>query len=1134
MARPSGLASDHHPEGPGDAPRRRKARKSTPSVDLSQNSKRPASPSGGQSSPAAKRVRMASDDHDQLAREMEESVSRAQSQTPITVRKTIIRHARRNSEPVVAFADDEEDEDEDDMQLTPSASTQPLPGLTPHLRRIGAPRGRPTNATRRARMSMPAQIRVESVDESNGSQIQFAPFKATIDSRTRRRLKRNHLAEEYNDLEYHQKEDQRLRKAYIELSNQLKEKNAQIKELEYQIEARRLGEINLTDDQTEDLREQLGRAREEIEELRASSVYRGDSRETSAFDHNMMDGAFDDDDDEPFLAIDPNDPDGPDMEDAEPLPMGEYATRVQALSSQVTVDSLRTLTQTSYDSLAEVSQMDPTSVPDRISDKAIKRYETEIDRLVEQLAEAQGALRVLSIELQNLDILAPGASTDTILAETRRVFEDLREEMENLLPGCSLGLTQAAFLRKLPTLFEGLLSELGEKTTVAEQHYQEARVMRAQYENSLGLLERSEARNDDLDNRIADLQRGNDGLRTEIADLDERVATLDALTNQQDADLKAKDSQMHGLQDEVQDKETDLTRLRDSLEKYRAELANVIETTNRTEAQFKETIAEMQQEHAAEILELQTRLQDENALHLQAQGEAEQKSEYIDELQDHIKGIEEQVTALAEDLEQLRNRLVTETEEHDQSKVLLQEEQDRVYALENQIENLEDKIEHLTAELAETHANLDAERAQREKTEVLLDEANTQIADLQERLRAEGLESQGLRSKLFQVQLEREETMKNLEEDARERESALQESIDTQTQGRQTAEQIVADLELRVTELEAAIAARDEEVARLTQELADTEKDRDEHIADLESQLADLKQKYAALENTSNSTITSLQANITDLTNEVNAQKAEIERITAEAADTERDLREELAQKEQEVAQRNQEYAELQNKYTQLEEEHTQSIETFSTEQFHFTRLQEKWIRGQQTMEEKIQTLEARIRDLEAAAAQAVLDHESAIREKETEIQQLHLLADTRAETIVEMSAQIDTLKETFAQQELDSRQTIDTLLDSQRLLQEQNEDLANSLKKRNAETLEAVQAMQVKGVVVKKQNTNLNKVANGKVTKVSERVKIGKKSRAGKIVKERKWRDSGFGADSDIENEEVDFDEPAPEAIVG
>ena len=68
-------------------------------------------------------------------------------------------------------------------------------------------------------------------------------------------------------------------------------------------------------------------------------------------------------------------------------------------------------------------------------------------------------------------------------------------------------------------------------------------------------------------------------------------------------------------------------------------------------------------------------------------------------------------------------------------------------------------------------------------------------------------------------------------------------------------------------------------------------------------------------------------------------------------------------------------------------------------------------------------------------------------------------------------------------------------------------------------------------GVVVKSKNTNLNKVSSGKITKVSERVRVGKKGRG--LVKDRKWRDSGFGADSDIENEEEEFDEVVPEAIV-
>ncbi|KAL5413031.1 hypothetical protein PMIN03_003958 [Paraphaeosphaeria minitans] len=1134
MARPSGLASDHHPEGPGDAPRHRKGRKSTPSANASQTSKRAASPLE-QSSPAPKRVRVASDDHDQLARELEESVIRQQSQTPTaTIRKAIARHPRRNSEPVVAFADDDEeedeDEDEDDLQLTPSASTQPLPGLTPHLRRIGAPRGRPTNAARRARMSMPAQIRLESVDEAHGSQIQFAPFKATIDSRTRRRLKRNHLAEEYNDLEYHQKEDQRLRKAYIELSNQLKEKNEQIKDLEYQIEARRLGEINLTEGETDDLRAQLTRAREEIEDLRASSVYRGDSREMSAFD--TMDGAFDDDDDEPFLAIDPNDPDGPDVEAPETLPNGPYADRVTALSSQVTVESLKSIAHTSQDALAEVSETDPSSLPDKISEKAVKRYQSEIDRLIEQVATSQGALRVVSIELQNLNILPPGASTDAILNSMRLVLEDIREEMEKLVPGCSLGLHNGEFLRKLPTLFEDVLAELREKTTVAETHFNEARVMRAQFENSLCLLERSEARNDSLDDKIVGLQQGNEDLRAEIANLEERVTTLDALTNQQDAELKDKDAKIHGLENDIEDKETALTRLRDSIEKYRGDLDTITETATRTEATYKETIAELKDNHAAEVLGLQTQYQDENERFLQAQGQAEQKTEYIEELEKHVKNIEKQVSDLMEDLEQLRDLLATTNEEHDETKALLQEEQDRTYAQQNQIENLEEKLEQLTIELSETRENLEAERTRREQTEADLDQANAEVEDLKARLQAERQESQGLRSKLFQVQMEREEAVKNLEEDAREREDALNNSLTLETSARQEVEQSLADRNLQITQLLADIASRDAEITRLTQELAKTEQNRDELVADLNLQINDLKQKFAALQNTSDSTIAALQANITDLTNELNALQVENERITAAAADTERDLREELAQKEQELAQRNVELAELQGNYAQLEDDHRYTIDSFSTEQLHFNRLQEKWIRGQATMQEKIQTLEARVRDLEAAAAQQVLDHEAIIREKEGEVQELHLLADTRVEKILEKDQQIEALKEAFVAQELDSRQTIDALLETQRLAQLQNEELAAVLKKRNADTLDAVRDMQVKGVVIKRKDTSLNKVSNGKVTKISERVKVGKKTRAGKIAKERRWRDSGFGADSDIENEEVDFD--APEPIAG
>ncbi|KAJ4344361.1 Kinesin-1 heavy chain [Didymosphaeria variabile] len=92
-------------------------------------------------------------------------------------------------------------------------------------------------------------------------------------------------------------------------------------------------------------------------------------------------------------------------------------------------------------------------------------------------------------------------------------------------------------------------------------------------------------------------------------------------------------------------------------------------------------------------------------------------------------GIEEQVTALTEDLEQLRNRLVTETEEHDQSKVLLQEEQDRVYAQEEQdrVYAQEEQEEQDRVYAQEEQEEQDRVYAQEEPVENLEEKINGQL-----------------------------------------------------------------------------------------------------------------------------------------------------------------------------------------------------------------------------------------------------------------------------------------------------------------------------------------------------------------------------------------------------------------------
>jgi myosin protein heavy chain len=146
------------------------------------------------------------------------------------------------------------------------------------------------------------------------------------------------------------------------------------------------------------------------------------------------------------------------------------------------------------------------------------------------------------------------------------------------------------------------------------------------------------------------------------------------------------------------------------------------------------------------------------------------------------------------------------------------------------------------------------------------------------------------------------------------------------------------------------------------------------------------------------------------------------------------------------------------------------------------------------------------------------------IEERTTELTEMRLLGDARLETIVLLEAQIEEMKERFRLAEEDTRATIDALTISQRQLQEQNERLADDLKRRNQDALQAIQEMKLKRVEVKTQGVDLHRVVNGKVTKVSEKVKIGKKGK--KKVTKRQW-DSGFGVDENVEDDELNGEEP-------
>lgn len=1118
MARLSGLPSEHHHEGPGDAPRRKRGRPSKSQSqsqavddDMTSTTKRPASPSAEISqTKRTKRVEVEAEDdehEDQIAEEIQQSFSRSQQGEEGTIHveqrshTTTRRNKRRQSEPLIGRDGGSDDE----LAYPTLPSTQPIMGLTPHLDRVGASRSRFTNA-RRSRMSMPASFQVEPIDEvdETSTQVQFVPLKAALDGRTRRRLRRSHLSQELINIEDHQRQD---KKQLLELRRQLKAQDKKIADLEFQIEARRLGEIDMSDEHAAELENALEEARNEINDLRASSIYNGDDR-------NMDDFSDDDDD---LLLVNPDELDFSQDLVMENTPNGKYAARVQELSQSVTLESFPRISQVSHDTLMD---MDDTVVPKGLDNQAVQRYERELEQYSRALGESQGALRVITLELQNLHYMEAGATAKDILTEMRHGFDTLRAEMEKFVPGSTKDLTYQQLLQKIPELFGGIFMELKEQIAFVANSQQTEVLLRRQFEGVLDLLGESEDRVNKLQSELHTLDKSNEDKQRTILDLEEQTTTLTALAERQNTQLTENDAEMAGLRDEIEGKDTSLERLREAIEKYRMELDEVTVAAAKFEQEHHDMIEQIEREHAIAIQNLETERAAEQEGREAAEADAMQKQDVIDDLEASIERMETEVDAITQDMNTLRERLAAESEGREIAETERDEQTDLAYQHANTIENLNEQIHELKEQLTEFRTSLNAERAQREKTEAEIDGANEKIEDLTTRLHDSGLQANELRSKLFQLQQEKEETIATLQEEAREREEDLTEQLNQETDSRVEAEDTIVRRDQEILDLQATLKAVEAKLANAAQGLIATEQDRDSQIATLTNQLADLQNQHTALENSTNSTIASLQANITDLNNQVLRQQAEIKRLNEQLAESNRAHLEETTILEEKIVDLEENLAAAQADNASYRKENTslsQRVESEANELLNIVGSHNDEVLSLRTV---IATQAATIENLKSASEQRAQELDELLDERNREITELQLLGDARMDTIVGLEQQIDKLKEQFRLAEEDTRVTIDALTTSQRALQEQNEKLADKLKERNAAALHAVQEMKAQRIEVRSQPMDLNRVVAGKIVKAGDKVKVGKKSGGKKKVSRRQW-DSGFGVDENVEDDE-------------
>jgi len=1125
MARLSGLSSEHHHEGPGDAPRRKRGRPGknrAPSQEVaSSSSKRPASPSLEESHKRTKRVQI--DDEDQIAEEMDQFASRSQKGDTINVEMhstatTTRRPARRYSEPPV-----EREEDDAVLALMSPPATQPQPGLTPHLNRIGAIR-RDAATTRRARMSLPAQLHIsEGIDEEvDGTHFQYAPLSAVLDSRTRRRLRRNHLSQEVIEHMDYQREQ---KKQLIEMNKRLRASDEKIKELEYQLEAQRLGEIDISDDNVAAMELELEQAREEIDRLRASSVYNGSEEGIDA-----MDGAFDmseDESEQPLMLVNTSDiPLNRDME-APFIPNTKWSSRVLELSSQMKFDSLAEVSQLTHDTLME---LDGDQVPDKIEDKAVERYERELHHYTHMLAKAQGSLRLITLALQNINYLDPGREAHHILIELRHGFDTLRSELEKLFPNTAAGLTNQELLHKIPELFGGIFFELKEKLTLIQVSQKTEVLLRRQYEGVLDLLGDSEERIKALEKTERGLNQSNEDKHRVILDLQERITTQTQTLADEHAALEGANDQITELAEDVANKDIDLQRLRNSLEKYRQDLDNVVHTSTQMETDYKETIARMEQDHADAIDTMQLDFNNEQEAREMAEADATAKGEVIDDLEGRLESLETEVNLITGEMAELRKRLVEQTEGRQAAEGQRDEQAQLAYDYANDIENLNLTIADLNTQLADAHANLGAERAQREQTEADLDDVSSQLATKTEQLHDAGTAANELRARIFGLQQEKDQTIAQLQQESQDREAELTDQLDNEMMVRETAEKTVDKLNSDIEQLQADLETLQIELNEMAEARDLLEQDREKQAGALNQQLIDLRTKYAALETSTNSTITSLQANITDLNNQVQRQQNEIASLKEDIADKELRYEEDTTTLQAEIADLNDNLTierdenernrkEIASLSARVENEANELLSMMNSHSEEITHLKTT-----------IATQAATIAHLQSNAELKVQEHEETITEREIIIEELRLLGSDRLEMIVSLESSLETLKVKFAAQEQDARETIDALNLAHRRLIEENEAHAAAAKERFQKNLTAVQKMKVDRVEFKTSSLALGPAQNSKVVKTTEKTKTSKKSGAGrKRVASRAWRDSGFGMEdeeggpSKLDNGDVD-----------
>ncbi|TKA61876.1 hypothetical protein B0A49_08901, partial [Cryomyces minteri] len=320
----------------------------------------------------------------------------------------------------------------------------------------------------------------------------------------------------------------------------------------------------------------------------------------------------------------------------------------------------------------------------------------------------------------------------------------------------------------------------------------------------------------------------------------------------------------------------------------------------------------------------------------------------------------------------------------------------------------------------------------REAAETELEASNAEVDTLNEKLHAAGLQANELRQKLFGLQMDKEKVIRELEEAAAERDEQFQNDIAAEIARREEALNLAASRNVTIGKLEEELSISETTMRTLLAERDIVISAQEETIAERQSVIDQLTTTLEATNLASaeykrktEAQIALLQTAVSDLNETVASRTAIIQTLELAAADAAELHRGAIEDRNAEIADLHHALFSERQRVSSLEASVASLEQRISNEAENYLNLSAARDNDVAALQALIAQKEAEIDRLATSAINVDAAYLAERQEKDSQIETLTLVADTRLTTLTVLTTQLADLKDRYRALTLSSQQAM-------------------------------------------------------------------------------------------------------------